>query len=139
MDPELIDLARAAGAAVASSAGTDAWREVREKAARLVQRGRERLDRTAAEVASAGPGGVEQAAASWQTRFQDLLEELDDAGRAQVVAQLRELVALSASARDHGTVIIGDVHIESSGNAIAVLRMGDLTIRHPPPPRPAQD
>jgi hypothetical protein len=156
LDQALIALASAAGMAVAQAAGTDAWQGFREGVARVFGRGpargaaREaalaRLDRTAAELESADPGAAERAqkaaGAAWRTRFQDLLEELDEDGREQAATQLRELVALAQQARSgvsaagEGIAIGGDVTIQARSHAAAALRMGDVTIGNPPPPGP---
>jgi hypothetical protein len=112
LDQALIALASAAGVAVAQAAGTDAWQSFRERVTRVFGRGPapeaaqeaalDRLDRTATELESADPGAAERvrdaAVAAWQTRFQDLMEDLDEDGREQTAAQLRELVALARQA-----------------------------------------
>jgi hypothetical protein len=158
LDPELIALATAAGTAVAQAAGTDTWHGFRNRVARLFSRGRapdhaqqtalERLDRTAAELENTEPGTAEQArgqaAAAWRTRFQDLLEDLDDTHRSQAAAQLRELMAFVQQARggpsagDEGIAIGGDAHIQAQDHAVAALKMGDVTIGSPLPPGPDQ-
>ncbi|MFD9972813.1 hypothetical protein ACFWZR_00635 [Streptomyces sp. NPDC059017] len=137
--------------AVAQAAGTDAWQSFRERVARLFGRGPEpdaaqaaaleRLDRTAAELDSTDPGTVEQvrddAAAAWRTRFRDLLEDLDEADRAQTAAQLRELVAQAQQARsgvsagDKGIAIGGSAHLQAQDHAVAALKTGDVTIGNP--------
>ncbi|NWF31337.1 hypothetical protein HW130_34855 [Streptomyces sp. PKU-EA00015] len=157
MDQALLVLASSAGVAVAQAAGTDAWQGFRERVARLFGRGPapdaaqeaalERLDRTAAELEGTNPGTAERvrddAAAAWRTRFQDLLEDLDEAGRAQTAAQLRELVAQAQQARsgvsaaDEGIAIAGGAHIQAQDHAAASVKMGDVTIGNPP--RPGSD
>ncbi|SES34958.1 hypothetical protein SAMN05216188_1378 [Lentzea xinjiangensis] len=107
----LVAIAAAGGTAVVEAAGTDAWRSVRERVARLLGRNApereraelERLDQTAAALDAADPG--QEAAlrtrqeASWQTRFELLLEDADDAEREQLVNELRGLVDETAQAR----------------------------------------
>ncbi|KOV50836.1 hypothetical protein ADL00_42750 [Streptomyces sp. AS58] len=154
LDQALIALASAAGVAVAQAAGTDAWQGFRERVARIFGRGPaadaaqeaalDRLDRTAAELESADSGEVGQvrdaAVTAWRTRFQDLLYELDERGREQVAAQMRELVALAqqagggVSAADDGIAIGGDVHIEARNNAAAAVKMGHVTFGNPSSP-----
>ncbi|GHG61489.1 hypothetical protein [Streptomyces griseocarneus] len=156
MDQALIDLASAAGTAVASAAGTDAWNGLRERVARLFGRAAgtetgavvERLDRTAAALDGAGPPETERVrirlAASWQARFEDLLEDLDEAGRAEIAGQLRDLVAEARraapgpSAGDGGLAVGGNVDIRADHGSAAAGVMGDVTLGNPPPPGPAQ-
>jgi len=158
LDQALLALASAAGAAVAQAAGTDAWQGFRERAARLFGRGTqpdaardtalERLDRTAAELASPEKGVAEQAkedaAATWRTRFQDLLEDLDEADRQQAAVQLRALVdqarhaRADVSAADEGIAIGGDVHIKPSDGAVGAVKMGNVYMGNPPTPGPEQ-
>ncbi|MFE9428154.1 hypothetical protein ACFYNO_34950 [Kitasatospora sp. NPDC006697] len=155
LDPELTALAGTAGTAIAQAVGTDAWHGLRAAAARVFHRGHapeaaqqtalDRLDRSSAELERVEPGATERArgqvASSWQTRFRDLLEELDEADRHQVAAQLRELVALAGrsggtSAGDDSIVIKGDVRIEARESSVAGVNvtMGDVTFGTPPPP-----
>ncbi|MWA12809.1 hypothetical protein [Streptomyces sp. BA2] len=109
LDSTMTALAAAAGLAVAGAAGTDAWSGIRQAVARWFGRGDEereraelaRLDQTA--VALTGPGGdaalrarIDEEA-SWRTRFEMLLESLDEARRREAVAQLQALV------EGHGT------------------------------------
>ncbi|MFK4145061.1 hypothetical protein [Streptomyces sp. NPDC004065] len=143
---------------MAQAAGTDAWQGFRDRVARVFGRGPapgaareaalDRLNRTAAELESADPGAVADvrntAVTAWQTRFRDLLEGLDEDGREQVAAQLRELVALAqragggASAADGGVAIGGDVHIQAQNHAVAAVQTGDVNIGNPPSPGPDQ-
>jgi phosphotransacetylase len=100
----LVALAAAGGTAVAQAAGTDAWETLRQRVARLLGRGNpereraelERLDRTAAAVEAAGDGEAERVLvgqeASWQTRFETLLEEAGEAERQELATALSELV-----------------------------------------------
>lgn len=156
MDPELLVLATAAGTAVAQAVGTDAWNGVRGRVARLFGRGRtaqapeqtadqaalEQLDRTAAEVEGAGPDVEEarsRAAASWRTRFEDLLGNLDDTAQGQVAAALRELVAEErarggATAGDGGVGVSGNVSIKADHGSAAALNMGNVSFGNPRQP-----
>lgn len=150
-------LASAAGAAVSSAAGTDAWAGLRVRVARLFGRGvpsgvnrgvLDRLDRSATELDSAGPGESDAVragvAASWRARFEDLLDELDELDRQDAARQLRELVALAqqaisgVSAEDEGIAIGGDADIKADRGSAAAVRMGDVAIGNPPPPGPNQ-
>ncbi|GHH73617.1 hypothetical protein GCM10018781_38430 [Kitasatospora indigofera] len=104
LEAALAALAAAGGTAVVQAAGTDAWNGFRTRVARLIGRGDgqrehaelERLDRTADVLEAVGPGEAEQVRirqeASWQTRFEALLESLTDVEREQVAAELRILL-----------------------------------------------
>ncbi|WP_052441623.1 hypothetical protein [Streptacidiphilus anmyonensis] len=145
LEPELLALATTAGTAVAKAAGTDAWNGLREGVARLFRRGHapeaaqqtalERLDRTAAELESAAPGAAEQAqglaAASWQTRFLDLLEDLgDDEERATAAAELRRLLSeatdgsTGAAGLVSGNTFHGPVAFQAGNNNRQDVRFG---------------
>ncbi len=102
----LIAVAGAGGAAVVQAAGTDAWTGLRQRVARLLGRGDtqreraelERLDRTAQALEEADAAGETERArlrqeASWQTRFESLLENLEDSEQQQVATELQALVA----------------------------------------------
>jgi uncharacterized protein YoaH (UPF0181 family) len=157
LDQELIALATAAGAAVASAAGTDAWIEIRARVASFFgrggppsapQRALDRLDRSAGELESARSEESDSVragvAASWRARFEDLLEGLDDPDRQETVERLRELVALTreaisgVSAEGEGIAIGGRTDIRADHCSVAGVRMGDVSIGNPPPPGPAQ-
>ncbi|MEU9252697.1 hypothetical protein AB0D66_12730 [Streptomyces sp. NPDC048270] len=152
----LIALASAAGAAVAQAAGTEAWTAVRDRTARVFGRGGaptaqvtlERLDRTAAALNAGEPDGAQELVrprlgASWQARFEDLLESLDESDRAVVAEQLRELVALcprpagGPSAGDGGLAVVGKVDIRAEGGSVAggVIH-GGIRMENPPQPGP---
>ncbi len=134
----LTALAAAGGKAVVQAAGTDAWAVFRARVAKWFARGDsererdalERLDQAAAALAAAGPAEVERARvaheASWQTRFEVLLEGLDGTAQQRAAAELRELVADFAAdqaiATGQGAVAIAgdadiDIHAESGGAA----------------------
>ncbi|MEU1372064.1 hypothetical protein ABZ442_00180 [Streptomyces triculaminicus] len=156
VDQALTDLASAAGTAVASAAGTDAWNGLRERVARLFGRapGTEtgavvaRLDRTVAALEEAGPAETDRIrirlGASWQARFEDLLENLDEAGRVEIAGQLRELVTEARrtlrgpSAGDGGLAVGGNVDIRADHGSAAAAVMGDVTLGNPPQPGPDQ-
>jgi hypothetical protein len=102
----LMAVAGAGGTAVVQAAGTDAWTGLRQRVARLLGRGDtqresaelERLDRTAQALEEADTTGEAERArlrqeASWQTRFESLLESLEDSEQQQVAAELQALVA----------------------------------------------
>ncbi|MFE7854453.1 hypothetical protein [Streptomyces sp. NPDC057403] len=102
----LMAVAGAGGAAVVQAAGTDAWTGLRQRVARLLGRGDtqreraelERLDRTAQALEEADASGNAERArlrqeASWQTRFESLLETLEDSEQQQVATELQALVA----------------------------------------------
>ncbi|WP_327254405.1 hypothetical protein [Streptomyces sp. NBC_01244] len=150
----LAALAAAGGAAVVQAATTDAWTEVRDRVARWFGRGDgereriqlERLDRTAAELAAAGGSEQEQnlQAQVWRTRFEDLLESLDDAGRTDAAAGLRALLEDTAeagrvSAGAGGVAAGGDIRVSAEGGSIAAAVLhGGAHIGPPPVPDPSQ-
>ncbi|MFI1255204.1 hypothetical protein ACH4U6_15625 [Streptomyces netropsis] len=156
LDQSLIALASAAGAAVASAAGTDAWTAFRERVVGVFRRGGTqgsgvvagRLDRTAAELEGADPREAERLrvllGVSWQTRFEDLLEDLGDAERADVAGRLRDLVASAGraanavSAGGGGLAVGGNVDIRAAHGSAAAGVMGDVTLGNPPQPGPEQ-
>ncbi|MFE2725364.1 hypothetical protein [Kitasatospora sp. NPDC059327] len=149
-------LAAAGGAGIVQAAGTDVWTAVRERAARLLGRGRpdverstlERLDRTGLALESAAPGERDavagRQAASWQTRLEDFLDELDPAEQAAAGEQLRALVALTVPdaaadavrvrAENSGVTAGGDV--SNHGGAIGRDFGGPVTIGVPGPDLP---
>ncbi|MBP2400939.1 hypothetical protein [Streptomyces syringium] len=156
LDQSLIALASAAGAAVAAAAGTDAWAALRERVAGVFRRGgtpgsglvARRLDRTAAEVEGVDPREAERVrillGASWQTRFEDLLENLGDAERAEVAGQLRDMVTSArratnaVSAGDGGLAVAGNMDVRAEHGSAAAGVMGDVTLGNPPQPGPEQ-
>ncbi|MFD7447032.1 hypothetical protein [Streptomyces sp. NPDC059909] len=98
-------LTAAGGTAVVQAAGTDAWNGFRSGVARLLGRGDpareqaelERLDQTATDLRELEPAESERIQirqeASWQTRFETLLESVsDDEERARVAEALRALI-----------------------------------------------
>ncbi|MET8413718.1 hypothetical protein ABZV34_37805 [Streptomyces sp. NPDC005195] len=100
-----MSVAGAGGSAVVQVDGTDAWTGLRQRVARLLGRGDtqresaelERLDRTAQALEEADAGETERARlrqeASWQTRFEALLENLEDSEQQRVATELQALVA----------------------------------------------
>ncbi|MGX9890630.1 hypothetical protein [Streptomyces sp. NPDC002276] len=152
LDQTLVALTSAAGGAVASAAGTDAWQGLRQRVARIFGRGDgaeqrillERLDGSIVELERAGPDECEQArarvVAAWQTRFHDLLEDADGEDRAELVRHLNELVRYGqqsfggASAGDGGLAVEGTVDIRADRGSAAAGVMGDVTIGNPQRP-----
>ncbi|MEV0181765.1 hypothetical protein AB0I54_21065 [Streptomyces sp. NPDC050625] len=146
LEAALAALAAAGGTAVVQSAGTDAWRAFRSRAARLLSRGDQtretaelqRLDRSAAalEVASTDdPQAAEHTRiaqeASWQTRFEALLESASDPQeRTRLVESLRELIAdHSAPSSDRsfsGNTFHGPTAIQVGDNNQQDNRFGPL-------------
>ncbi|UWE07809.1 hypothetical protein [Actinacidiphila bryophytorum] len=144
LDEALAALAASGGAAVATAAGTDAWAGLRDSLARWFGRGSrrretavlERLDQTGAELAAVEPAQAESVRAAyraiWQTRIQDLLDDLDDPlERNTAAAQLRALLdqlpaAQAPVSADHGGVAVGgNLSITARGTgsvAAAVVR-----------------
>lgn len=146
----LTALAAAGGTAVVQAAGTDAWAGFRSRVAKWFARGDaeredaavERLDRTMAALEAAGPGEVERVRAgqeaSWQTRFEILLESLGGEEQQCAVADLRDLVADVAGGRaaaiGQGAVAVaGDVNIHAeTGGTAAWQIMGNVHIGQSP-------
>ncbi|GHD52056.1 hypothetical protein GCM10010335_63990 [Streptomyces galbus] len=108
----LMAVAGAGGTAVVQAAGTDAWTGLRQRVARLLGRGDtqreraelERLDRTAQALEEAGTTGETERArlrqeASWQTRFESLLETLRTPSRSRSQPNFRRWWPSSRSSR----------------------------------------
>ena len=81
----------------------------------------ERLDRTAAALEAAGPGGVERVRAGqeawWQTMFEFVLEGLDDQEQQRAADELRDVLADLAGGRaaavgPGAVAVAGDVGIQ---------------------------
>ncbi|MFD8385827.1 hypothetical protein ACFV2X_46175 [Streptomyces sp. NPDC059679] len=151
----LMALAAAGGAAVAQAAGTDAWTGFRTRVAGWFGRGdaeREqaalrRLDATADELAAAAERGDGQPRlvheAIWRGRFQDLLENLQEADQDEAGLALRALLdeqpppAGGASAGDGGLAAGRDTRITAKDGSIATgVLHGNATINHPSTPTP---
>ncbi|RSN18742.1 hypothetical protein DMH25_00330 [Streptomyces sp. WAC 01325] len=135
LEAALAAMAAAGGTAVVQSAGTDTWRGFRPRAARLAGRGDQaretaelqRLDRSAAalEVASTDdPQATEHTRiaqeASWQNRFEALLESTSDPQeRTRLVESPVELAAADSAPSSDRSV---------SGNSFygpTAIRVGD--------------
>ncbi|MER5911901.1 hypothetical protein ABT124_15680 [Streptomyces sp. NPDC001982] len=158
LEAALAALAAAAGTAVVqaagTAAGTQAWDGFRSRVARFLGRGDqtreqaelERLNQTAAVLEAASTEEAElvriRQEASWQTRFETLLENLTDEERQQVAAQLRALVsehankAGSVSAGDGGVAVGGNVDIRADRAGVAAVSMGKVTTGNGNPPQP---
>jgi hypothetical protein len=144
----LTAIAAAGGSAVAHAAGTEAWTGLRSALARWFGRGNaqrervtlERLDHSATQLASAGPNAIsDQVTAVWRTRFESLLETLDEEAQEQAVAELSAILsALSptpGASADHGAVAVGgNLDIKASHGSAAAVVMRDVTLRNPPVP-----
>lgn len=146
------------GTAVVAAAGTAVWEEIRRRVPQLFHREEdpqqvmlERLDQTAAVLERAEPAEAEKTRdrqeISWQTRFEDLLESLDEAGRADVAAQLHKLVELvrqqvegGVSVGAGGLAVGGDLTIRAEGGSVAggVIN-GGAHVGNPPVPGPDQN
>jgi hypothetical protein len=104
----LTALAAAGGSAVVQAAGTDAWEGIRRRVAKLLGRGDarreqtelDRLDQTAkslrADTGEAAQGQRARQEAAWQTRFEMLLEGLDEPDQSRAVAELQALISAAA-------------------------------------------
>ncbi|WP_333770573.1 hypothetical protein [Streptomyces sp. IBSBF 2435] len=151
LDEALAALAASGGAAVAAAAGTEAWTGLRGSLARWFGRGSERretavlarLDQTGAELATAEPAQLESVRSAyraiWQTRIQDLLEDLDAEEREQAAAGLRRVLAELPPVRnqvsaDRGGVAAGGdltVRAEGDGSVAAAVVRGDVNVGRP--------
>ncbi|WP_406459525.1 hypothetical protein OG782_37160 (plasmid) [Streptomyces sp. NBC_00876] len=135
----LVAAAAAGGGAIVQAAGTDAWNGVRGAVARLFGRGEagreqvelERLDQTLAVLEAAGDGEEAQRVqiaqvSRWQTRLETLLEELPEAERQLVVAELQALVA-QADAAGPAQTVHNDFSSATFTNS-QVLGSGNMTV-----------
>ena len=144
----LTALAAAGGTAVVQAAGKDAWTGFRTRVAKWFARedtGREhvaleRLDRTAAALAAAGPGEVERVRAgqeaSWQTMFELLLEGLDGEEQQRAADELRDLLAgfaggQAAAVGPGAVAVAGDVGIHAETGGAAAWQMGNVQTGYP--------
>ncbi|WP_237519597.1 hypothetical protein [Streptomyces sp. HUCO-GS316] len=152
---EVATLAAAGSAAVIAAAGTDAWQELRQTVARWVGRGDsgreqrelERLDRTADALRTGGPDEADvriSEQSAWQTRFEMVLEDMNDGDRDRAVEQLRALLAATAAspaarAGDSSMVVGGNANIQArDGGFAAGVVKGEVHINTPPQPEPTQ-
>lgn len=121
LEAALVALATAGGTAVVQAAGTDAWNGLRSAVAGLVGRGDqrreyaelERLDRTATALRAPDPTEAERMRirqeASWQARFEALLEGVSDAEeRARLADALRDLIAEQNAHTGGGGAVTGN-------------------------------
>ncbi|MFD8766536.1 hypothetical protein [Streptomyces mirabilis] len=128
----LTALAAAGGTAVAQAAGTEAWAGIRQRVARLLGRGNpqreraqlERLDVTAAALVSAVGDEADRVrqvqAEGWRSRFEMLLEDLDEPAGEEAAAELRALVAEARNAAGSGARMEGNVF-----HGPAAIQVGD--------------
>ncbi|MFD7913559.1 hypothetical protein ACFV30_23005 [Streptomyces sp. NPDC059752] len=122
LEAALVALAAAGGTAVVQAAGTDVWNGLRSTVAGLLGRGDlrreyaelERLDQTATALRALEPAEAERMRirqeASWQTRFEALLESVgDDAEElARLADALRGLVAEQNAHTGGGGAVTGN-------------------------------
>ncbi|MGW9031888.1 hypothetical protein ACWGQ5_49425 [Streptomyces sp. NPDC055722] len=152
-------IAAAGGTAVVASAGTDAWAGIRGIVVSLFHREDEpqgqavleRLDQTATALEQAQPAEAERTRSrqeiAWQTRFEDLLEGLDESGREAAADQLRGLIDLvreqtngGVSAGAAGLAVGGNMSIRAeSGSVAGGVINGGAHVRNPPMPGPDQN
>ncbi|MER5710438.1 hypothetical protein [Streptomyces sp. NPDC002122] len=148
----LTALAAAGGTAVVQAAGTSAWQGLQQALAGWFGQGDqereravlERLDGTSVDLASASDAELERTTiwqqATWQARFEAVLEELRESEREQSAEALRVLLntymGWGASAGHGGAAVSGRVDIRADHGSAAALRMGDVTINNPPQPGP---
>ncbi|MEV7616395.1 hypothetical protein [Streptomyces sp. NPDC089799] len=154
LEPELVELATLAGAAVVQAAGTDLWSGMRQAVAGWFARGDggreraalDRLDETATALDSAEGTDTERVClrheTAWQTRVETLLEDLDDAERARAAEALRTLLARyrppeGPPAARGGLTAGGDVRISARDHSAAAgIVHGDVSVSHPRTPDP---
>lgn len=150
-------LAMACGNAVVQAASTDGWAGFRQQVARLFARGDQqreraelaRLDQTMAALDVTDAAEAERVQirqeATWQTRFEALLESLDETEQEQVAAELRDLLdkqatpANSVSAGPGGLAVGERIEIRADKGSIAggVIH-GGASIGTPSKPDPSQ-
>ncbi|MFF5406812.1 hypothetical protein ACFY8K_28435 [Streptomyces misionensis] len=154
LEQALTTLAEAGGTAVVQAVGTDAWAGLRQALGRWFGRGDgsreraelERLDRTAEElVTSAADQRTTRHEAAWGTRFETLLENLDERARAHAAEELRALLSQYApqknvSAGQGGLAAGRDIGVRAEGEgAIAAgLIQGGVHVGRPSRPDPTQ-
>ncbi|WP_405786969.1 hypothetical protein OG753_02930 [Streptomyces sp. NBC_00029] len=146
---ELLTLAAAAGAAVATAAGTDAWEGLRARLAGWFGRGDARLeesvlgelDSSADRLLEAGtPTGteLEHCGATWRDRVAAALEQLDGPDREDAARELSGLVAgetAPAPAPGGDQNVRGDIRVHAEqGSLAAGLINGNVTFSPPPLP-----
>ncbi|MEU2623121.1 hypothetical protein ABZ642_34305 [Streptomyces sp. NPDC007157] len=149
LSDELLALASATGAAVATAAGTDAWAGLRAGLGRWFGRGdagREEgvlaaLDASAAELLASGApteADFERYRSAWRDRVVAALVRLDEPDREGAVRDLRRLVAQEAAApraRSGDVNAQGDVRIRAEHGSLASGTInGNVTFNPPPPP-----
>ncbi|MEV0371627.1 hypothetical protein AB0I10_17655 [Streptomyces sp. NPDC050636] len=144
LNEALTALAAAGGAGVVQAASTDAWDTLRQQIARLIGRGDserervelERLDRTASILDSAAASEVEllrvRQEASWQARFEALLESLDsreqEAAAASLRVVLKQIDGIGSQAHQSWNGNI-DMRADASGNGkVYQVGQGNLHI-----------
>ncbi|MFD4740140.1 hypothetical protein ACFWNQ_22620 [Streptomyces virginiae] len=131
----LAALAAAGGGAVVQAAGTDAWTGLRRRVGEIFGRAGtaraaaelDRLDHTARVVLA--PDAPADVAAQrlrqegvWATRFETLLEELDEAGRERAAAELRELLSFVAASAGDTAVATGRAVARDGGSATSGIK-----------------
>jgi hypothetical protein len=145
----LTALAAAGGTAVVQAAGQDAWTAFRIQVAKWFSRGDaqrehvalEHLDRAATALKAAGPGAAERVRAvqeaSWQTRFESVLEGLGAAEQQRAAGELRDLLAGFArggatAVGPDAVAVAGDVSIHAETGGAAAWEMGSVQINPSP-------
>ena len=145
LEEALTALTVAGATAVVQAAGKDAWAGFRVRVAKWFSRedgGREQvalehLDRTAAALEAARPGEVERVragqGASWQTRFEMLLEGLNSEEQRRAADELRDLLAgftngQAIAVGQDAAAVAGDVDIHAETGGAAAWQMGNVQI-----------
>ncbi|WP_256103559.1 hypothetical protein [Streptomyces sp. ODS05-4] len=143
---ELLTLAAAAGAAVATAAGTDAWEGLRTRLGGWLGRGDAgseqealaELDTTAAELLGRGtPTGaeLERYGEAWRDRVAATLERLDGPERAEAADELARLVGQEQPAPSRGDQTVhGDIRVHARQGFVAHSINGNVYFGPPPPP-----
>ncbi|MEV6534608.1 hypothetical protein AB0M86_34335 [Streptomyces sp. NPDC051639] len=145
---ELLTLASATGAAVATAAGTDAWEGLRARLGRWFGRGDAgheegvlaELDASASELLASGApteAEFERYRAAWRDRVVAALVRLDERDREDAVRDLRRLIAQEAAPRVRSGDVNaqGDVKIRAEHGSLASGTInGNVNFGPPPPP-----
>jgi hypothetical protein len=148
LSDELLALASATGAAVATAAGTDAWEGLRARLGRWFGRGdagREEslvaeLDSSTSELlASDAPteAELERYRAAWRDRVVAALVRLDETDREDAARDLRRLIAQETAPRVRSGDVNAqrDVQIRAEHGSLASGTInGNVTFSPPPPP-----
>jgi hypothetical protein len=148
VDAEWVSLAQTAATSIVAAMGTSVWDTVRTRVARLIGRGVPELEATAAETLDEDlhtltggddPTGRAAVEVAWAARLKDVLRP--EAGRAEVAAQLRDLIdkvsAVTVTATGVGGFAVGgDMSVRAGDHGVAAGSIQTVNMPHPPVPVP---